>query len=182
MSQWVLVTRTAASGLEEGLKDLLIDRVDGCQVDPRDGRSPVRLDTDDLTVQIARIVAELGIGESEAQVAQRTQSAVEPYVNMPAPEPNHGARCLRLSEDLTLEHATDKRQRHGHMLSVGQPLGKPLGEAAADRPQLVEQERLGHALHFYGERLADLDQVANARVGVGAQEDLPADRAPLDAG
>src|SRR5207244_2360998 len=90
--------------------------------------------------------------------------------------------CLVGAKHLTLEHSTDERQRHGHLLIVRRHLGKPLREAAADRPQLVEQERLRHTLDFNWERLADLDKVANARVGVGAQEDLPADRAPLDTG
>src|SRR5713101_7547942 len=50
-------TRAATSGLEERLEDLLIDRVDGCQADPRDRRSLVPLGPDDLAVEIARIVA-----------------------------------------------------------------------------------------------------------------------------
>src|SRR3989454_8429699 len=101
---------------------------------------------------------------------------------MPAPQPDYGAGGLVLAEELALEHSTDERQQHGHLLIVVRHLGKPLREAAANRSQLVEQERLGHTLDFNRERLADLDKVANARVGVGAQEDLPADRAPLDTG
>src|SRR3989475_12887992 len=97
---------------------------------------------------------------------------------MPAPQPDYGAGGLVLAEELALEHSTDERQQHGHLLIVARHLGKPLREAAANRPQLVEQEWLGHTLDFNWERLPHPDEVANARGGGGAQEELPADRAP----
>src|SRR5262249_59689973 len=100
---------------------------------------------------------------------------------MPAPEPDDGTGCLVRAEHLALEHPTDERQRHGYLLLVSRGLWKPRREAAAQRSQLIEQERLGNTLDFNRERLTDLDEVVNARVGTRTQEDLSADRAALDA-
>src|SRR2546427_3265846 len=99
---------------------------------------------------------------------------------MPAPQPDYGAGGLVLAEELALEHSTDERQQHGHLLIVVRHLGKPLREAAANRSQLVEQERLGHTLDFNRERLPDPDKLANPRRRVGAPEDLPPDPGPPD--
>src|SRR5207302_8988063 len=77
--------------LEETLEDRLVHRLHGRQPYPRQACAGPLIVTQDLAVEIARIVAATGVAQPAADMGQRGQRLAHAPVALPRPAPEHGS-------------------------------------------------------------------------------------------